>query len=48
MSDPQINPDTGENMQGRSPRFTLWIAFLVFATIVLGSSVELVSSLFHR
>jgi hypothetical protein len=43
MSDPNISTETGEAMQGRSPRFTQWIAFLVFSTITLGSSVEVVS-----
>jgi hypothetical protein len=39
-----INTATGESLsQGRSPRFSLWIAFLVFSTITLGSSVEIVS-----
>jgi hypothetical protein len=27
---------------GRSPRFSLWIALVVFSTITLGSSVEIV------
>jgi hypothetical protein len=39
----EINPETGQVEGGRSSRFTLWIAFLVFATITLGSSVEVVS-----
>jgi hypothetical protein len=36
-----INPETGEAnaSSGRSPRFTLWIAFLVFATITMGSAI---------
>jgi hypothetical protein len=38
-----INPETGELVSGRSPRFTLWIAFLVFATITMGSAVGVVS-----
>ena len=38
-----VNPETGEVVgQGRSPRFTLWVAFLVFATITMGSAVEVV------
>jgi hypothetical protein len=44
MADLNINSATGESVsQGRSPRFSLWIAFLVFSTITLGSSVEIVS-----
>lgn len=43
MSDPNINQETGETMMGRSPRFTMWVAFLVFATITMGSAVEVVS-----
>jgi hypothetical protein len=43
MSDPNVSTETGESLQGRSPRFTQWIAFLVFSTITLGSSVEVVS-----
>lgn len=43
MSDPNINHETGEAVGGRSPRFTTWVAFLVFATITMGSSVEVVS-----
>ena len=40
---------TGETMnQGRSPRFSLWIAFWVFATVTLGSSVEIVSHLWEK
>lgn len=35
-----INSETGEVVQGRSPRFTMWVVFLIFATISLGSSVE--------
>jgi len=35
-----INPETGEAIMGRSPRFTLWTAFLVFSTVTLGASVE--------
>lgn len=39
MSD--INPDTGESMgSSRSPRFTMWAAFLIFSAITLGASVE--------
>lgn len=38
MSD--IDQETGESRVGRSPRFTTWVAFLVFSTITLGSSVE--------
>ena len=38
-----INPETGEVISGgRSPRFTTWIAFLVFSTITMGSAIELV------
>ena len=42
MSDPQINPETGESMVERSPRFIHWIAFLVFSIITLGSAVQVV------
>jgi hypothetical protein len=42
MSD-TIDVDSGLSTQGRSPRFTLWVGFLVFSTITLGSSVEVVS-----
>lgn len=30
---------------GRSPRFTLWLAFFAFATITMGSSISVVSFL---
>ena len=45
----QINQETGEliNPSGRSPRFTLWVAFLVFATITMGSAVGVVSPFVH-
>ena len=47
MTDLNINPETGASTNtgasGRSPRLTLWIAFLVFSTITLGASVEVVS-----
>ena len=43
-----VNQETGELINsGRSPRFSLWVAFLVFATITMGSAVGVVSSLFH-
>ena len=43
----EIDRETGELVGGRaSSRFTLWVAFLVFATITLGSSVEVVSCRF--
>jgi hypothetical protein len=44
MSSNNINPDTGEAVSngGRSPRFTQWVAFLVFASITMGSAVEVV------
>jgi hypothetical protein len=46
MSDPNINPETGESTQtGRSPRFTQWVAFLVFSTVTLISSVEVVGDI---
>ena len=36
-----INQETGEALKtGRSPRFTLWVAFFAFATIVMGSAVS--------
>ncbi len=28
---------------GRSPRFLTWVAFLIFSTITLGSTIEAVS-----
>lgn len=34
------NPETGETIDGRSPRFSYWCAFLVFSTISLGAAVE--------
>jgi len=34
------NPETGETIGGRSPRFMHWCALLVFATITMGASVE--------
>jgi hypothetical protein len=42
MSDPQINPETGESVIERSPRFIHWVAFLVFSVITLGSAVQVV------
>jgi len=39
-----IDPNTGEVIpRGNSPRFQLWLAFFAFATIVMGSAVEVVS-----
>jgi hypothetical protein len=39
-----IDQETGESTGlGRSPRFTLWVAFLTFATITMGAAVEVVS-----
>jgi hypothetical protein len=36
-----INQETGELIgKGRSPRFTLWLAFFAFATITMGSAVS--------
>ena len=43
MTDLHVNHETGESSQNRSPRFTLWVAFLIFATITLGAAVEVVS-----
>ena len=38
-----INQETGEvEGLGRSPRFQYWVAFLVFSTIVMISSAEVV------
>lgn len=38
-----IDQNTGEVVnQGRSPRFTLWVSFLVFSTITMGSAVGVV------
>jgi hypothetical protein len=45
MSDPQINPETGEAIVERSPRFIHWVAFLVFSVITLGSAVQVVRSM---
>ena len=42
-----IDQNTGEVVnQGRSPRFTLWVAFLAFSTITMGSAVGVVRSPF--
>jgi hypothetical protein len=41
-----LNHETGEVSGSRSPRFTQWVAFLVFASITLGSAVQEVSQLF--
>jgi hypothetical protein len=43
IMNPESNPETGETLSGRSPRFSLWAAFLVFSTITMGSSVQVVS-----
>lgn len=43
-----INQETGEALVGRSPRFTTWVAFLVFSTISLGSSVEVRNAMDKR
>lgn len=46
MTELNIHAETGETTnQGRSPRFSLWVAFWVFSTVTLGSSVEIVSLL---
>jgi hypothetical protein len=38
-----IDQETGEVIsKGRSPRFTLWVAFFAFATITMGSAVSVV------
>ena len=43
--DPNIDMETGESTSsGRSPRFSLWTAFLVFATIVMISAIQVVCS----
>jgi hypothetical protein len=42
MSD--INPETGLTTSSRSPRFTMWAAFLIFSTITMGAAVEEVSA----
>ena len=48
MADLNIDSETGESViQGRSPRFSLWVAFWVFSTVTLGSSVEIVSARTH-
>jgi hypothetical protein len=33
------NSETGETTSGRSPRFTTWLAFLVFATVTMVAAV---------
>jgi hypothetical protein len=39
-----IDQETGESTGvGRSPRFTLWVAFLTFATITMAAAIEVVS-----
>jgi hypothetical protein len=50
MSSSHINHETGEPVGGgagggRSQRFSLWLAFLVFSSVVLGSAVDLVRRL---
>ena len=41
--DPTIDTETGESISsGRSPRFSLWTAFLVFATMVMISAIQVV------
>lgn len=42
MADPNINPETGESTATRSSRFSTWGALLIFSTITLGASVEVV------
>jgi hypothetical protein len=45
--DPHINSETGEVISsGRSSRFSLWTAFLVFSVVVLISSFQVVSFFF--
>lgn len=39
----EIDPDTGLTVSNRSPRFTMWAAFLIFSTITMGAAVEEVS-----
>eukprot|EP00549_Striatella_unipunctata_P002490 CAMPEP_0118699546 /NCGR_PEP_ID=MMETSP0800-20121206/15966_1 /TAXON_ID=210618 ORGANISM="Striatella unipunctata, Strain CCMP2910" /NCGR_SAMPLE_ID=MMETSP0800 /ASSEMBLY_ACC=CAM_ASM_000638 /LENGTH=306 /DNA_ID=CAMNT_0006599789 /DNA_START=92 /DNA_END=1012 /DNA_ORIENTATION=- len=41
MSDPSHTAGSEGMPEGRSPRFTQWIALVVFSTVTLGSSVEL-------
>lgn len=51
LSTMTINQETGEVINtgpGRSARFTLWIAFLVFSTVTLGSAVGVVSHFMAR
>jgi len=40
--DPNINVETGETTNTRSPRFHQWMAFLVFSIITMGSAVQVV------
>ena len=40
----EVNPETGDPMVGRSPRFTTWCAFTLFSLVTLGASVEVKSS----
>lgn len=39
-----VNPESGENYRGRSPRFILWLCFFAFATITMGSAVSVKNS----
>lgn len=42
--DPNIDMETGESIgSGRSPRFSLWTAFLAFSTVVMLSAIQTVS-----
>jgi len=39
-----VNPESGENYRGKSPRFILWLCFFAFATITMGSAVSVKNS----
>lgn len=44
MTDLNVDTETGQQLnRGRYPRFSLWMALLVFSSITLGASVEIVS-----
>jgi hypothetical protein len=42
MSEDNSSKNETQVQNGRSPRFTLWVAFLVFGVIAMSSVVELV------
>jgi hypothetical protein len=47
--DPHIDSETGEaTSSGRSSRFSVWTAFLVFSVVVLISAFQVVRSSFPK